>query len=140
MQVEGNAGHRHAGQERTKVNKMKNAMLRVGYTCASILIAGALTITAGKAEVRDLANVNFTQPVTVGTTTLPEGHYTISNVSEGVFLIHSDNGEHAIVLGKTVDTLSEAPKTEVLLKNDGEGFRLDKLVFGGETSGIGFNK
>jgi len=119
---------------------MKSAMLRMGYTCASILVAGVLTMTAGKAEVRDLANVTFTQPVTVGTTTLPEGHYTISNVSDGVFLIHSDNGEHAIVLGRTIDASSESPKTEVTLRNDGEGFRLDKLLFEGETSGIGFTK
>lgn len=118
---------------------MKSAMLRLGYTCASILIAGVLTITAGKAEIRDLANVTFTQPVTVGTTTLPEGHYTISTVSEGVFLIHSDSGDHAIVLGRPIDT-AEPSKTEVTLKNDGEGFRLDKLLFEGQTSGVGFNR
>jgi hypothetical protein len=122
---------------------MKNAMLRMGYTCASILIAGVLavdlTATAANAEVRDIANVTFTQPVTVGATTLPEGRYTISNVSDGVFLIHSDSGDHAIVLGRPIAT-AEPSKTEVLLKSDGEGFRLDELLFEGETSGIGFNR
>jgi hypothetical protein len=96
-------------------------------------------MTAAKAELRDLANVTFTQPVTVGTTTLPEGRYTISTVSEGVFLVHDNNGDHAIVLGRPIDT-AEPSKTEVTLRNDGEGFRLDKLLFGGETSGIGFNQ
>ena len=117
---------------------MKNAMLRLGYTCASILIASGLTATAARAEQHDLATVNLTEPVVVGSTSLPAGRYTITDEGNDVFLIHADNGDHAIVFGMKIERNGEAPKTEVVLKNDGEGFRLDKLYFQGRTEAYDF--
>jgi hypothetical protein len=120
---------------------MKNAFLRIGYTCASLLVAGGfMTAVTAKAEMHDLAYVTLAQPVVVGNTTLPGGHYTITSEGDNVFLIRSDNGENeALVVGRHVETNDAAPKTEVVLKNDGESLRLDQLRFEGENSGIEFN-
>jgi hypothetical protein len=116
---------------------MKNAFLRIGYTCVSLLAAGGL-MTAS-AAMRDVATVNLSQPVMVGSATLPGGHYTVTDEGNNVFLIHSDNGHSALTYGRLVEESKEAPKTEVILKNDGEGLRLDQLVFEGETTGVEFN-
>ena len=115
---------------------MKNAFLRIGYTSASLLIAGGL-LTAN-AETRNLASVTLSQPVEVGSTTLPSGHYTISTLGDDLFRIHSDNGATAIVTGHHIDTNNEAPKTEIILKQGTEGLRLDQLRFEGQTEGFEF--
>ena len=117
---------------------MKNAMLRIGYTCASILVASGLTMTAAKAEQHDIATVNLPEAVVVGSTTLPSGHYTITDEGNDVFLVHNDNGDHAIVFGMKIETPRDSAKTEVVLKNDGEGFKLDKLYFQGTTEALDF--
>jgi hypothetical protein len=118
---------------------MKNAILRIGYTCASILVASGLTMTAAKAEQHDIATVNLPESVVVGSTTLPSGHYTITDEGNDVFLIHDDNGDHhAMVFGMKIETSKDSPKTEVVLKNDGEGYKLDKLYFEGSTDALDF--
>jgi hypothetical protein len=119
---------------------MKNAFLRIGYTCASLLAAGGfMTPVTARAEMHDLAYVTLAEPVVVGNTTLPGGHYTITSESDNVFLIHSDHGENeALVLGRRMETNDAAPRTEVVLKNDGESLRLDQLRFEGDTLGIDF--
>src|SRR5580658_6840685 len=78
-----------------KVNIMKNAFSRIGYTCASILFAGGLmnAVTPANAEMHDLAYVTLSQPTEVGSTTLPSGKYTISTLNNDVYLIRSENGE-----------------------------------------------
>jgi hypothetical protein len=43
-----------------------------------------------------------------------------------------------LVLGMPIERPNEASRTEVQLKNDGEGFRLDKLYFQGRTDGYDF--
>jgi hypothetical protein len=118
---------------------MKNALLRCGYTCASILVASGLTMSGAKAEMHDLVNVTLNEPVVVGKTTLPSGRYTITSVGDNEYVIHSDGGQRAVVLGRPIDA-DEPAKTELVVKNDGEGtFRLDKLLFEGQTAGIGFD-
>jgi hypothetical protein len=119
---------------------MKNAFLRIGYTCASLLVAGGfmIAVTPAIAETHDLAYVTLSQPVLVGNTTLPGGQYTISNEGNNVFLIHSAKGDTALVFGREVET-DKAPRTEVVLKGDSEGLRLDQLRFEGETTGYEFN-
>ncbi len=119
---------------------MKNAVLRFGYACAPVLIASGLMATAAKAEMHDVVNVTLPDSVIVGSTTLPSGRYTITSMGSDVYLIHDDNGDHAMVLGRPVDTSEEPSKTALVLKNDGEGFHLDKLVFEGQTAGVGFNQ
>ena len=120
---------------------MKNAFLRIGYTCASLLVVGGflIAVTPANAEMRVLATVTLSQPVIVGATTLPSGQYTISDEGDNVFLIHSDKGDSALVIGREIDTIKEAPRTEVILKSDSEGLRLDQLRFEGQTSGFEFN-
>jgi hypothetical protein len=117
---------------------MKNAFLRVGYTCASILAAGGLMMAS--AEQHDVATVNLSQPVMVGSTTLPGGHYTIVDEGNNLFLVRSDNGDQALVFGRKIEESKQAPKTELILKNDGEGLRLDQLVLEGETTGYEFKR
>jgi hypothetical protein len=117
---------------------MKNAILRIGYTCVSLLAAGGL-MTAS-AEMHDVVTVNLSQPVMVGSTTLPGGHYTIIDEGNNLFLLRSDNGDHALVFGRKVEESKEAPRTEVILKNDGEGLRLDQLFLEGETTGYEFRR
>lgn len=120
---------------------MKNAFLRIGYTCASLLVAGGfmIAVTPANAEMRDLASVTLSQPVIVGTTTLPSGNYQIIDEGSNVFLIRSDKGDSALVYGRQVENSNEAPRTEVILKSDSEGLRLDQLRFEGQTSGFEFN-
>jgi hypothetical protein len=121
---------------------MKNAFLRIGYTCASLLVAGGfmIAVTPANAEMHDLAYVTLSQPVTVGTTTLPGGQYTISSEGDNVFLIHSDKGNNALIYGRPVDINDAAKKTEVILKGDNEGMRLDQLRFQGESTAYEFNQ
>jgi hypothetical protein len=121
---------------------MKNAFSRIGYTCASILFAGGLmtAVTPANAEMHDLAYVTLSQPTEVGSTTLPSGKYTISTLNNDVYLIRSENGEGAMVMGRRVETNDESPRTEVVLKNDGEGFRLDQLRIEGESQEYEFAK
>ena len=114
-------------------------MLRLGYTCASMLVASGLTMTAAKAGQHDIATVNLDEPVLVGSSMLPGGHYTISNEGNDVFLIQDEKGDHhAFVFGRSIERSDDAPKTEVVLKNSGEGFRLDKLYFQGSTDAYEF--
>jgi hypothetical protein len=123
---------------------MKNAFLRIGYTCASLMVAGGLmttlTTTAATAEMHDLASVTLSSPIQAGSATLPSGHYTISSVGGDIFLLESDKGDRAFVMGHQIENNTAAPKTEVLLKSDGEGLRLDKLYFEGDTTGYEFRQ
>ena len=115
---------------------MKNAFSRIGYTCASILFAGGLmnAVTPANAEMHDLAFVTLSQRTEVGSTTLPSGKYTISSLNSDIFVLRSENGEeHAVVMGRRVETNDESPNTDVVLKNDGEGFRLDQLRIEGDS-------
>jgi hypothetical protein len=119
---------------------MKNAMLRLSYKCASILVASGLAMTASGAETRDLATVNLRESIVVGSTTLPSGHYTITSEGNDIFLIHADNGDHALLLGQRIERTDESAQTVVVLKNDGQCLRLDKLYIEGRTEAYDFAK
>ena len=106
--------------------------------CGCMLMAGAMTMNLASAETRDLASVDLPHAVVVGSTTLPSGHYTISETGDDAFLIHSDNGVSAVVLGQRFDASSEADKTHVVLSGDDNALHLDKLFIGGESTGYEF--
>ena len=126
--------------ENEKVNKMKNATLRLSCKCAAILVTSGLAITASGAETRDLATMNLRESIVVGSTTLPSGHYTITSEGNDIFLIHADNGDHALLLGLRIERTGDSPKTVVVLKDAGQGLRLDKLYIGGRTEAYDFAK
>ncbi|HWE50272.1 MAG TPA: hypothetical protein VG273_10805 [Bryobacteraceae bacterium] len=121
---------------------MKNAFLRIGYTCVSLLALGGgllISVPAASAAIRDVASVKLAQPVMVGSTMLPGGEYTITDEGNNVFLVHSNNGDCAMVYGRQIEADKESPKTEVILKNDGEMLRLDELRFQGQSTALEFN-
>lgn len=131
-----------AAAAKNSEEKVKTMKFASRYTCASLLVFGALAASTASAEIRELATVTFNQPVAVGTATLPAGHYHINAAGSDAFLIQSDNGDKAaIVLGTRADiTNAEAAKTHVVLENDGEGLRLDKLVIAGNGTSYDFAK
>jgi len=64
----------------------------------------------GVSEQHDVATVNLSQPVMVGSTTLPGGHYTIVDEGNNLFLVRSDNGDQALVFGRKIEESKQARK------------------------------
>jgi hypothetical protein len=120
---------------------MKNAFLRYSSTCAALLVAGVLAVTVASAATRNLATVTFSQPVAVGAATLPAGEYTIANTGGDAFIVQSLNGDDsAMIVGRRVDTDSEAARTSVTLSTDGATLHLDKLSIAGEPAEYQFGR
>lgn len=116
---------------------MKNAFLRIGYTCASILMAGALA----SAATVNIASVTLPNAVSVGSATLPGGHYTIASEGDGTFLIQSDNGQKsAMLMGRRIESGEAARRTEVVLSGEGDSLHLNKLFIEGQTEGYEFQR
>jgi hypothetical protein len=121
-----------------KVKTMKKASLRYSSTCFALLMAGTLAVTAFGAT-RNLATVTFPQPIAVGSATLPAGQYTISDVGGDAFVVQSVNGdENAMILGRRVETDTEAPKTSVTLSDNAGALHINKLVIGGQAAEYDF--
>lgn len=107
---------------------MRNAFIHFCLGCALLLVAGAATVRTAAAQDRELATVKFDRPVAIGSAVLPAGNYMITDTGTDAFLIQSEHGHAgAVVMGKRADAPNNA-QTEAILKNDGENWRLDKLV------------
>jgi hypothetical protein len=106
---------------------MKNAFLRVGQTCAlGVLMAGAML--AGS-----IHPVTLTLPyaVTVGSTTLPSGQYTLSSIdlSDGneYFMVRSGNGAVFTLPVVRIDSNEAEGKTQVKFQKEGNSWHFDKI-------------
>ncbi|HXJ40712.1 MAG TPA: hypothetical protein VNH18_15635 [Bryobacteraceae bacterium] len=115
---------------------MKNAFSRFGQTCVSLLIGGGLAACALAAANTSVVTVNLPYTVTVGSSTLPSGQYTISSMNtsagEDLFLIRAENGTAITIQAQKIQPQTRAEKTEVTLSKDGETWSMDKLFVNGE--------
>jgi len=119
---------------------MKNAFSRIGRTCAQVAMAGGLM--AGVMFAGEVNPVTVTLPhaVTVGSTTLPSGDYTISSVdmADGeLFVVRSANNPTVSLLAEKIGS-PDQNKTEVVFTKDGDNWHFDKLFLQGDETGYQF--
>ncbi len=112
---------------------MKNAFSRMGYKCASMF--GAVVLMGGAAIAGQLNEVKVTlpHPVTVGSTTLPEGQYRINSFEMGgqeFFIVRGEHTPAVTLLSERVD--ADSDKTQLTLSKDGDQWHFDKLTIEGE--------
>jgi len=115
---------------------MKNAFSRIGRTCAQVAMAGGLMAGVMLAGEVNPVTVTLPHAVTVGSTTLPSGDYTISSVdmADGeLFVVRSANNPTVSLLAEKIGS-PDQNKTEVIFTKDGDTWHFDKLFLqGGET-------
>jgi hypothetical protein len=119
---------------------MKNAFSRIGRTCAQVAMAGGLM--AGVMFAGEVNPVTVTLPhaVTVGSTTLPSGEYTISSVdmADGeLFVVRSANSPTVSLLAEKIGS-PDQNKTEIVFAKDGDNWHFDKLFLQGDETGYQF--
>ena len=120
---------------------MKNAISRFGYTCAAtaLFCAAAGVLSAG---TMNRITVNLPQDTIAGSTTLPAGNYTITDIEPAggvhVFVFRGENGKLATVPAGTIEQGSEPTKSSLLLFRKGSEVRLDKLLIEGSSVGYEF--
>jgi hypothetical protein len=117
---------------------MKNAFARIGQTCAfGLVVAGAML--AGSISP---VTVNLPHDVTVGSTTLPSGQYTITSIDmrdgNEYFVVRPEHGAAVTLPAYKIDARDVANKTEVTLQKDGSAWRLDKIFVQGDANAYQF--
>ena len=126
---------------------MKNAFSRMGQTCASTILKGAIAgvVATGALLAGSISPVKVTLPeaVTVGATILPGGEYTISSVDlndgNSWFVVRSEHGQTITTLhAQRINPIASEDKTRVTLAKDGNAWHLDKLFIRGDESGYQF--
>jgi len=109
--------------------------------CAFVVFGGALL--AGSLFAGQTVNLNLPHAVTVGSTTLPSGQYTLTTMEM------NDGNEYFIVRGQNAPTVTlqaqkinnnESDKTHVVLSKDGDTWRFDRLYIEGDSTGYEFGK
>jgi hypothetical protein len=94
---------------------------------------------AGALLAGNVNEISVTLPyaVTVGSTNLPSGHYTLSSFEMGgeeYFVVRSDRGAAVATLqSQPIDNDSDGTQTKIVLSKDGEVWHFDKL----ELQGMG---
>jgi hypothetical protein len=119
---------------------MKNAFSRIGRTCAQVAMAGGLMAGVMLAGEVNPVTVTLPHAVTVGSTTLPSGDYTISSVdmADGeLFVVRSANNPTVSLLAEKIGS-PDQNKTEVVFTKDGDNWRFDKLFLQGDETGYQF--
>ncbi len=124
---------------------MKNAFTRFGKSFVSLLVVGGVMTAGLFAGTTAVATVTLPHAVTVGNTTLPSGHYTISSVDmasgDDVFIIRADKGNAVAALQAQKVTLpTQAEKTQITVSKDGATWSLDKMVIEGADVSYQFTK
>jgi hypothetical protein len=123
---------------------MKNAFVRFGRTCVSgltaVVIGGGLMAGGLLAGSPNRVEVTLPHAVTVGSTTLPSGHYTISslNMSDGEYFIVRGDGTPIVTLQAMRISPDESDKTQVVFSEDGGSWHFDKLFIAGDGTGYRF--
>lgn len=114
---------------------MKNAFARFGRTCVSTLVGGALAACSLLAA-SNVVTVNLPQNVTIGSTTLPSGQYSISSLNsnggDDMFVIRSEKGA-VVVQAQRTDAPFGVEETRVVLAKDGDSWSIDKLIVDGRA-------
>jgi len=112
---------------------MKNAFLRLGYTCVFTMVATGLAFAGSVNPV----TVTLPHAVTIGSTVLPEGTYVLESIdmTSGMeyFVVRGEHGAVATLQAVKRDTETSA-KTEITLDNDGGRWHFDKLQISGDST------
>ena len=118
---------------------MNNAFVRFGRTCVSMVVGCGILTCAAFAASTSVVTVNLPHAVTVGSTTLPSGHYSISSVNmlsgEDVFVIRSVSGTAVTIHAQKIQSEDDGANNQLVLANDGGKWSIDKLV----VNGTGFH-
>jgi hypothetical protein len=113
---------------------MTNFLSRIAIS--GILAAGAMFA----ANLKDLT-VTLPHAVTVGSTTLPSGTYTITplEMADGseYFVVRGSKTGPVVLSAQRIDS-DAAAKTAVTLTESGDTWRLDRLSIEGDTTGYEF--
>ena len=125
---------------------MKNAFSRMGQTCASTILKGAIAglLATGALFAASTGSVKVILPesVNVGGTTLPSGEYTLSSVemNDGGswFVVRSERGQViTTVQAQRIDPRAN-DKSQLTLEKDGNAWHFDKLFIQGDDNGYEF--
>jgi hypothetical protein len=122
---------------------MKNAFVRFGQTCVSVVIGGGLIAGALLAGQVNRVIVTLPHAVTVGATTLPTGEYTLTSVDmadgDQYFVVRGDHTPTVTLQAQKIDAAANgAGKTEVVFSQDANEWRFEKLFVQGEPTGYQF--
>ncbi len=125
---------------------MKNAFSRMGQTCASTILKGAIAgvLATGALFAASISPVKVMLPegVTVGSTALPSGEYTISSVDlndgNSWFVVRSERGQAITMQARRINPTASGDKTQVTLEKKGTTLHFDKLFIRGDESGYQF--
>jgi hypothetical protein len=103
-------------------------------------MAGGLM--AGVMFAAEVNPVTVTLPhaVTVGSTTLPSGEYTISSVdmADGeLFVVRSANNPTVSLLAERIES-PDQDKTQMIFAKEGDNWHFDKLFIQGDAIGYQF--
>ncbi len=113
----------------------------------TVVCLGGLVGLATKpaaAEMVDLVKVNLPHAASVGGVTLPAGEYTIKDVQDAggsaVLEISSFDGKSvaAIAMPVVSPTHQSNKETRVVLKSDGESYRIQSIWIEGDDMGYQF--
>ena len=123
---------------------MKNAFMRFGRTCvsglASVVIGGGLL--AGGLLASDGNRIDLTLPhaVTIGSTTLPSGNYTVStlDMGEGEYFVVRGQGTPTVTLRAVKIDAEASDKTRFIFSQDGDTWHFEKLFVQGDDAGYQF--
>lgn len=117
--------------------------MRMSSKCVLTLATAALM--AGVLFAAPINEVKFSLPhaVSVGSTTLPVGAYTITSFEMGeeeVFIVRGEHTPAVTLISERVDSGSDkaADKTHVTLSKDGDIWHFEKLTVEGEASAYQF--
>ncbi|MES1258615.1 MAG: hypothetical protein ABUS51_09295 [Acidobacteriota bacterium] len=122
---------------------MKNAFVRFGQTCVSVVIGSGLIAGALLAGEVNRVIVTLPHAVTVGSVTLPVGEYTLTSMdmSDGdqYFIVRGDHTPTVTLQTQKIDApVDGSKKTEVVFTQDGAAWHFEKLFVQGDTTGYQF--
>jgi hypothetical protein len=110
------------------MNKLFSRLMITGIAAAAAMFA---------APINDIT-VTLPHAVTVGSTTLPSGTYTLSPIemSDGAeyFVVRGEKTEPLILSTQKTEDRTAAKKTEVTLSGSGENWHLDKVLIEGQNT------
>jgi hypothetical protein len=116
---------------------MKNFISRIAV--CGILAAGAMF--AGSINE---VTVTLPHSVTVGSTTLPSGSYTISAIEmaagDEYFVVRGEKTAPVVLQSMKAESAAAAPKTTITFTQDGDTWRFDKLAIAGESTSYEFGR
>jgi hypothetical protein len=110
------------------MNKLFSRIIMTGIVAAGAMFAASF----------EEITVTLPHAVTVGSTTLQTGTYTLSpmEMSDGgeYFIVRGANTSPVVIPVQKSESLAAAKKTELTLSDTTTGWHLDKLTIQGETT------